>query len=125
MLRPIDNYFLHKEEPIKSCLQSLRDHILNYNAHLTEQMKYGMPFFNYKGKMACYLWVHKKYKQPYLGIVEGGRMTHPDLLLEKRARMKVLLVDPHKDLPIRKINQVLKEMIGIYENTKIRFSISK
>ena len=119
MLRPIDNYFLHKEEPIKSCLQSLRDHILNFSPDLMEQMKYGMPFFNYKGKMACYLWVHKKYKQPYLGIVEGGRMTHTDLLQEKRARMKILLIDPLRDLPVRKINQVLKEMIGIYERARI------
>jgi hypothetical protein len=82
-------------------------------------MKYGMPFFHYKGKMACYLWVHKKYKQPYLGIVEGGRMTHPDLILEKRARMKIFLVDPSKDLPLKKINLILKEMIMIYDEARI------
>ena len=115
MLRPIDNYFLHKEEPIKSCLQSLRDHILNFSPDLMEQMKYGMPFFNYKGKMACYLWVHKKYKQPYLGIVEGGRMTHTDLLQEKRARMKILLIDPEKDIPLKTIEGILKEALILYK----------
>jgi len=29
MLRPIDNYFLQQAEPVKSCLQFLREHILN------------------------------------------------------------------------------------------------
>ena len=84
MLRSIDDYFSRREEPIRSCLQSLRDHILGFSPHLQEQMKYGMPFFNYKGKMACYLWVHKKYRQPYLGIVEGRQMCHPDLLSGKK-----------------------------------------
>jgi hypothetical protein len=115
-LRPIDVYFLHKEEPAKSCLQFLRKHILKQDTHITEAWKYSMPFFCYKGKMMCYLWVHKKYKQPYLGIVQGARMTHPDLLQEKRARMKILLIDPAKDLPIRKINLIVKEMLSLYKS---------
>jgi hypothetical protein len=40
--------------------------------------------------MFCYLWVHKKYQRPDIGIVEGNRINHPDLLVEKRARMKIL-----------------------------------
>ncbi len=115
-LRPIDAYFLQKEEPTKSCLQFLREHILKQDTNITEAWKYGMPFFCYKGKMMCYLWVHKKYKQPYLGIVEGARIIHPDLLQEKRARMKILLIDPAKDLPIRKINQILKDVLRLYKS---------
>jgi hypothetical protein len=75
-----------------------------------------MPFFCYNGKMCCYLWVHKKYKQPYIGIVEGKRINHPDLIQEKRARMKILLLDPNKDLPMRKINLILKEVIALYKS---------
>jgi len=52
--------------------------------------------------MFCYLWVHKKYGKPYLGIVEGKKIKHPDLLTEKRARMKILLIDPEKDLPAKR-----------------------
>lgn len=113
-LRPIDNWFLQKDEPAKSCLQFLRQHILKQNALITEAWKYGMPFFCYKGKMFCYLWVHKKYGQPYLGIVEGKHINHPDLLIEKRARMKILLLDPAKDIPIKKINAILKEILALY-----------
>jgi hypothetical protein len=71
MLRAIDNYFLQKEEPIKSYLLALREIILKHDKNITEAWKYGMPFYCYLGKMFCYLWTHKKYKQPYLGIVEG------------------------------------------------------
>ena len=70
--------------------------------------------FCYKGKMFCYLWVHKKYGQPYLGIVEGKRINHPDLIIGKRARMKILLLDPDKDISIKKINTILKEILALY-----------
>lgn len=74
-----------------------------------------MPFYCYKGKMFCYLWVHKKFKQPYIGIVEGARINHRDLLLEKRARMKILLIDPEKDIPVKRIKAILKEALSFYK----------
>ena len=107
MLRPIDNYFLQKEEPVKSCLQFLRKYILDLDNGITEAWKYGMPFYFYKGKRFCYLWVHKKYKQPYIGIVDGNRIDHADLITEKRARMKILLIDPYKNVPVKKIKLIL------------------
>src|SRR5882724_11854517 len=108
-MRPIDNYFLQKEEPVRSCLQFMREHLLGFDKRITEAWKYGMPFYCIHGKMFCYLWVRKKFKQPYLGIVEGGKINHPDLLQEKRARMKILLLDATKDIPLRKVNSILKE----------------
>ena len=66
--------------------------------------------------MICYLWVHKKTNQPYLGIVEGNKIKHPDLIIEKRARMKILLLDPAKDIHIKKINAILKEVLTLYVN---------
>ena len=115
MLRPIDQYYLQKDEPVKSCLQFLRGHILALDPHVTEDWKYGMPFFCYNGKMMCYLWVHKKYHQPYIGIVEGKQLDHPDLLQEDRARMKILLVDPTIDIPMVKINGILQAMLALYQ----------
>jgi hypothetical protein len=115
MLRPIDNYFLQNEEPFKSCLQYLREHILKLDSHITEQWSYGMPFFCYKGKRFCYLWVHKKYRKPYIGIVDGNKINHPGLLSEKRARMKIFLLDPDKDLPVKTINKLLKQVLAFYQ----------
>ena len=50
MLSPIDNYFLQNEEPIKNCLQFLREHILKQDENITESWRYGMPFFYYRQK---------------------------------------------------------------------------
>lgn len=116
MLRPIDTYYLQKEEPVKGCLLVLRELILKHDSNITEAWKYGMPFFCYNGKMFCYLWVHKKLLQPYLGIVEGGKINHPDLLQEKRARMKILLINAEKDIPVKKIKGILKDVLALYKS---------
>lgn len=73
-----------------------------------------MPFYCYNGKMMCYLWVHKKYHQPYLGIAAGSIVTGDDLLQEKRARMKILLINPDKDLPVKRINAILQLLVAFY-----------
>ncbi|HEY6504269.1 MAG TPA: DUF1801 domain-containing protein [Chitinophagaceae bacterium] len=115
MLRPIDNYYLQQDEPFKSCLQFLRQHILRFDDNITEGWSYGMPFFYFKGKRFCYLWIHKKYQKPYIGIVDGNRIGHPGLIMEKRARMKILLLEPTKDIPLKKIDALLKEVLALYK----------
>ncbi len=75
-----------------------------------------MPFFYYRGKMACYLWIDKKTLHPYLGIVEGKQIKDPALVSGKRSRMKILMVDPHKNLPLVKIREILKKMIRYYKS---------
>lgn len=115
-----DNFYLRHQEPIKSCLLSLRDIILAQGGDITKAWKYGMPFFCYKGKMFCYLWIHKKHKAPYIGIVEGKRLNHPGLLIEKRSRMKIMLFDPAKDLPVKTIKSILREAIDIYKTGVVK-----
>ncbi len=117
MLRPIDHYFLRQEEPVKSCLLFLRQYILSRDKHITEAWKYGMPFYCYKGKMFCYLWVHKKYLQPYIGFVEGKLLNDTVLLTEKRARMKILLLNPAADIPVAHINRLLNVLLRHYKTT--------
>jgi Domain of unknown function (DU1801) len=114
MLRPIDNYFLNQDEPTKSCLQFLREHILQLDKNITETWKYGAPFYNIYGKRFCYLWTHKKFKLPYIGIIKGLQINHPDLLQEKRVSMKILLIDPMKDIPLARIDKILKEVLSLY-----------
>ncbi len=114
MIRDIDNYFLEKEEPVKSYLLTLRDYILQYDRDITEVWQYRMPFYCYKGKRFCYLWVQKKFQQPYLGIVDGKKINHPDLILEKRARMKIMLFDPAKDIPLKTIHAILGAALKLY-----------
>ena len=113
-MREIDNFYLQKEEPVKSCLLFLREHILNFDQNIIEAWKYRMPFFCYKGKMFCYLWVHKKYGLPYIGIVEGKKIDHPALIIEDRSRMKIMLLDPTTDLPMESIDNILKKALSFY-----------
>lgn len=117
-----DNFYLRQEEPIKSCLLALREIILSQDKDISNAWKYGMPFFCYKGKMFCYLWVHKKFKQPYIGIVEGKRFDHPKLIIEKRSRMKIMLFDPTKDLPVKTIEGILKQAINLYKKGIIKIT---
>ena len=65
--------------------------------------------------MFCYLWMHKKHQQPYIGIVEGKSIHHPDLILENRARMKILLIDPAQNIPVKKIDGILKAVLALYK----------
>lgn len=109
----IDAYFFRQEEPAKGCLLALRTLILSQHEEISMTWRYGMPFFNYKGKRFCYLWVHKKSHLPYIGFVDGNLMNHPELVQEKRARMKILLVDPQQDLPQKLISLLLKEAIHL------------
>jgi hypothetical protein len=119
-MKEIDNFYWKHEDPVKSCFLALRDIILAQDKDISNTLKYGMPFFSYKKKMFCYLWVHKKYKQPYIGIVEGNRIDDPNLVKEKRSRMKIMLINPDKDLPIKDIEKILKQAIGLYKSGVIK-----
>jgi hypothetical protein len=119
-LTQLNNFYLQKDEPIRGCLLALREIILKQDESITATWKYGMPFFCYKGKMFCYLWVHKTTLQPYIGIVEGQRINHPDLIIEKRARMKIMLFDAQKDLPLDIIEAILKQALDLYKTGIIK-----
>lgn len=120
MLTQLDNFYLQKDEPVRSCLLALREIILKHDNNISASWKYGMPFFCYKGKMFCYLWVHKKLLQPYIGIVEGNRIDHPKLITEKRARMKIMLFEADKDLPLEIIEAILKQAIDLYKSGLVK-----
>ena len=113
IMHELDNFYLSQKEPVKGCLLALRTIILNHDEDITAGWKYRMPMFCYKGKMLCYLWVHKKLRQPYLGIVDGKLIDHPSLMMEKRARMKIMLFDANKNLPIADIEEVLTKALQI------------
>ena len=113
-VKSTDNFYLEKEEPIKSCLFFLHDYIHSYDEGITEVWHYRMPFYFYKGKRFCYLWVHKKNQLPYLGIVDGKLIDHPNLIQEERTRMKILLIDPQKDIPIKTLRSVLDASLKLH-----------
>ena len=120
MNREIDNYYLNKIEPNKSCLLALRAMILKQDANTTETMKYGMPCFCYKKKMFCYLWTDKKTDEPYILMVEGKHLDHPKLEVGIRSRMKIFRVNPKKDLPVKTIENILQKALDLYRTGVIK-----
>ncbi|KUJ60066.1 hypothetical protein AR687_20140 [Flavobacteriaceae bacterium CRH] len=114
-MKQLDDFYLNHEEPIKGTLLALKEIILKQDKDITNVLKYGMPFFCYKGKMFCYLWIHKKLKQPYIGIVEGKHFDEPFLIQEDRSRMKIMLFDCEEDLPLEKIEMVLQKALNLYK----------
>jgi hypothetical protein len=119
-MRQLDHFYLQLDEPIKGCFLALSDIILSQDKEVTTTLKYGMPFFCYKGKMFCYFWINKKDQQPYIGFVEGKWINHPDLVSEKRARIKIMNIDAGKDLPITAIESVLQQALSLYKTGVIK-----
>lgn len=122
-MKEADNFYLQQNEPVMGCMLALREIILAQDKDITAAWKYGMPFFCYKAKMFCYLWVNKKSGQPYIGFVEGKLLDHPELLMEKRSRMKILLFDANMDLPIKKIETILQQAIDLYKNGIVKIKV--
>ena len=114
MTSDLDNFYLRSVEPQKSTLLALRDIVLRQDENISEAWKYSMPFFCYRGKMFCYFWIDKKNGRPYLGFVEGKRLDHPLLIKGSRSRMKILQIDPEKDIPVRTVTAILKQALDLY-----------
>ncbi|HVI46092.1 MAG TPA: DUF1801 domain-containing protein [Chitinophaga sp.] len=119
-MKALDNFYLRQDEPIKSIFFALQEIILSTDKDITHELKYGMPFFCYKGKMFCYLWTHKKHQQPYIGIVEGKYFEQSFLIQEKRSRMKIMLLDPEKDLPVKRIKSIIQQALKLYKTGVVR-----
>ena len=114
-MNELENYYEHQKEPIKSCLLALRTIILGQDKHISASWKYRTPFFCYKRKMLCYLCIHKKYKQPYIGIIDGKYLNEPFLIQENRSRIKIILFDPNQDLPVHTIAAILQKAINLHK----------
>lgn len=113
MLKELDQYYLGKDEPVKSCLLALRNIILAQDQKVTETRKYGMPCFCYGKKAFCYLWTDKKTGQPYVLLVEGRLLDHPQLETGDRSRMKIFRVEPGGDFPLETIELILNAALQI------------
>lgn len=114
-MKELDLFYLQLNDPHKTCLLSLRQHILNFDKQITEAWKFNMPFFLYKGNRFCYFRLDQKTGQYYMGFNDGKWVDHPALTFEKRSRIKIFMIDPTKDLPLDTIDSVIKAAIALYD----------
>jgi len=113
-LKDIDHFYLNKEEPNKSCLIALKTIICNYNTEFVPVWKYKLPCFMYQNQIFCYLWIDKKSKHPYIAIGKGVQIEHPDLIKGDRTFTALLMIDPEKDIPIKKIHLIFDMVMEFY-----------
>ena len=114
-MQELDLFYNQLDEPNKSCLSALRQHILAFDQDITEALKFNMPFFFYKGNRFCYFKIDKKRGTPYMGFNDGKWIGHPELTFEGRSRIKIFMVDPAKALLVDAIDSILKAAITIYD----------
>ena len=107
-----ETFYLNFKEPVASCLLALRTYILSVNLNITTKISWGMPFFAYKNKSLCYLWIDKKTKQPYIGFMDGHKIDHPKLIKGDRKRIKVYPINAEEDLVIGEIKELVKLAIN-------------
>ena len=70
----------------------------------------------YKNQIFCYLWIDKKTQYPYIAIGKCVKIEHPDLIQGKRTFTKLLVINPHKDIPIEKIYTIFDMAMQLYDN---------
>lgn len=108
-MKKLDEYFDQLPEPIRGCQLAVRNILLSIDPEIEETWKWSTPFFLYRKKMLCYLWIDKKDHFPYLGIYGGDQLAHPSLVQMHRAKIRKLVIDPEKDLPVVTIQEVIRE----------------
>ncbi len=124
-MKEIDDFFMQLNEPNRGCMLALREIILYQDKEITMAWKYKMPMFCYKNKMFCYLWINKNTSEPYLGVVEGKKIEHPELRIGNRSRMKIILFDPKQDLPVETIQDILQKALNLYKSGQIKITTSR
>lgn len=114
-MKELDDFYLDKSEPVRSCLLALRDIICQYNEELEPAWKYRLPCFMLGKKIFCYLWVDRKSHFPYIAIGNGVKIEHPDLIQGDRTFVKLLMIDPNKDIPLETIHVIFDMAMKLYD----------
>lgn len=108
----LDNYYMKQPEPTRGCLLALKDLILRLDSNISHQRKFQIPFFYYKDKKLCFLWINKK--KLMLGFVEDKNIYPKKEGIKRKDQMSALYIDPNADIPIELINSNLLEIIKLY-----------
>ena len=112
MLNPLENYFLKQPEPQQSCMLYLRKWLIGQG--FEEQFKYMTAMYYFKSKPFCYLSYSSKSDKLYVGFIKGYLMKHPKLEQEGRKQIKVIYLNPEKDLPIKTLHEIVRAAKKLY-----------
>lgn len=91
---------------------ALKDIILNVDLNITHQRKFQIPFFYYKDKKLCFLWVHRK--KLLMGFVEDKKIYPKKDSVNRKDKTETIQIDPQADIPVKVILKKLQEKIKLY-----------
>ena len=114
MSQELENYYLRQPEPFQGCLLALKSIILNVDSRITHERKYQIPFFYYKGKKLCFLWVNKK--KLLLGFIIDKTIYPVVTGIKRKDDFETLQIDPNADLPVETIITNLRLRMKLYES---------
>lgn len=86
---------------------------MRLDENITHQRKFQIPFFYYKDKKLCYLWVKDK-KKLLFGVVEDKNIYPKKDGVKRKDKMESIQIDPYADIPIELILRLLQEKIDLY-----------
>jgi uncharacterized protein YdeI (YjbR/CyaY-like superfamily) len=116
--KSIDAYIAKSADFAKPILNHLRELIHNACPDVEEKIKWGMPFFDYKGEMMCHMASFKQHCA--FGFWKGSIMKDP--VLKETAQSEVAMghlgrITSLKDLPAdKKITSWIKEAMLLNDN---------
>ena len=113
MTKTLEQYYLDKPEPYRSCLLALRDVILHANPDIRHERKFQIPFFTYRDKKLGYLWLNQK--KLMLGFCLDKRMQAIINGTVPKDKYESTRIDPNADLPVDMIMEKLGYYIGLID----------
>lgn len=90
MLSNLEFYYSDQTEPNGEALLALRQILLNFDSRMAESWKFSTPFFSI------------------------NKINHPTLIKGNRKQVKVLYIDPQKDIPIETVHEILTLLMPYY-----------
>lgn len=111
-----DEFYLKYKEPYQACLLALRYIVMMMDENITQEIRYQIPLFNYKGKKLAILWVSGK--KLLFGFVTDKSILPVINGKKPRNRYEMIEIDPNADIPKDMIIARLRQKIKLYDEFK-------
>ncbi len=99
-MNPVETHIEKQDSQVRPLLHHLRLLILSVSDEVQESVKWSLPFFNYRGKIWCYLSPIKKTGSVDVSFLNGTKIAYrfPVLRTEDRKRVASYRIESLEEL---------------------------